>query len=154
MKRLRERKPVAIDPEHMRLLHAEAVEQLELMQTVVEASAQATDFLRSKLDDIAANHWHEYMDVLHMICAHDTTMYTILKQQGMDLREINLAESAERIIPDHKLILPLLTALIRRHHRLNHLFSLRTPIGDYLKESMTTEQEHIAVLVNELDTMY
>lgn len=154
MRRLRERKPVAIDPEHMRLLHAEAVEQLELMQTMVEASAQATDSLRNKLDDMAANHWHGYMDVLHMLCAHDTTMYTALKQQGMDLREMNLSESEERVNPSSLLVLPLITALLRRHRRMDHLFSVRTPMGEYLKESMTMEREHIAVLVTMLDTMY
>lgn len=155
MKRFRDRKPAVLDVEHMKLLHAEAIEQLELMQTAVEASGQATDSLRDDLDDMAANHWHAYMDVLHMICMHDTTMYSVLKKHGMDLRSIDMAESEERqISPSFLLTLLLLGALSRRHHRMQHIFGFRAPMSDYLKESMTMEQEHIASLVTMIDTMY
>lgn len=66
MRKLRTRKPVSFDIDHMRMLHHEAIEQLELMRTAIEAAEQASDRLRDNLDDMSFNHWHAYMDIMHM----------------------------------------------------------------------------------------
>lgn len=50
----------------MRMLHREAIEQLELMRTAIEAAEQASDRLRDNLDEMSFNHWHAYMDIMQM----------------------------------------------------------------------------------------
>lgn len=67
MRKLRLRRPASLDLDHMRLLHHEAIEQLELMRTAIEAAEQASDGMRDNLDEIALNHWHAYMDIIHKI---------------------------------------------------------------------------------------
>jgi hypothetical protein len=67
LRKLRSRKPMSLDLDHMRMLHEEASDQLELMHTVLEAAEQATDIMRDNLDDMALDHWHAYLDVIHMI---------------------------------------------------------------------------------------
>jgi hypothetical protein len=57
---------MSIDLDHMQTLHEEAIEQLELMKTAIEAGEEAKDNMRDSLDNIAVNHWHAYMDVVHM----------------------------------------------------------------------------------------
>ncbi|CQR74181.1 hypothetical protein SOV_23080 [Sporomusa ovata DSM 2662] len=67
MKKLFSRRPLTVDPAHMITLHQEAIEQLELMNTVVEASEHASDGMHDTLTRMAENHWEAYLDVLHMI---------------------------------------------------------------------------------------
>ena len=57
---------MSMDLEHMRMLHTEAIEQLNLMYTTLEAAEQASDTNRDSLDDISVNHWDAYMDIIHM----------------------------------------------------------------------------------------
>ncbi|WP_371381462.1 hypothetical protein [Sporomusa aerivorans] len=67
MKKLFSRRPLAVDPAHMITLHQEAIEQLELMRTAVEASEHASDRMRDTLNTITEAHWEAYMDIIHMI---------------------------------------------------------------------------------------
>ncbi|WP_050769621.1 hypothetical protein [Thermosinus carboxydivorans] len=67
MRKWRERKPLAMDVDHMQLLHQEAIEQLELLHTALDAMEQATGTMRDNLMEMVENHWHAYQDVLHMI---------------------------------------------------------------------------------------
>ena len=67
MKKPFSRRSLAVDPAHMITLHQEAIEQLELMQTTLEASEHASDRMRDTLDMITGTHWESYIDILHMI---------------------------------------------------------------------------------------
>ncbi len=67
MRKTRDRKPSTIDAEHLRMLHEEAIDQLELMRTALEAAEQATGTTRDNLEELVLNHWNVYLDVLHMI---------------------------------------------------------------------------------------
>jgi hypothetical protein len=148
LKRTHVRKPMSMDLEHMGMLHAEAIEQLDLMYTTLEAAEQASDTMRDSLDDISLNHWDAYMDVLHMICMHDETMRSSMKKYNTNIREIQ-DNVGERQFGLHRVfLLFLLLALLRRHRRLEHIFSLRgNPMSDYFQESLTMDREHISNLI-------
>lgn len=139
---------MSMDLEHMGMLHAEAIEQLDLMYTTLEAAEQASDIMRDSLDDISLNHWDAYMDVLHMICMHDEFMRSALKKYDTKIREAQ-DNGGERQFGLHRVfLLFLLLALLRRHRRLEHIFSLRgNPMSDYFQESLNMEREHISNLI-------
>lgn len=155
MRKLRIRRQASLDLDHMRMLHHEAIEQLELMRTAIEAAEQANDGMRDSLDEIALNHWHAYMDIIHMVCMHDQGMSSSMKRYGLKMRD-NEPESEERQSGFQRmLILLLLLALLRRHRRMEYVFGLRGgPMNDYLQESCNMEREHIAELVSMIHNMF
>lgn len=65
MRKARDRRYVTLDIEHMRRLHQEAIEQLELMRTALETAEQANGTMRDSLNNIGLDHWNAYMDVMH-----------------------------------------------------------------------------------------
>jgi hypothetical protein len=67
MRKRIDRRPMPLDIDHMRMLHEEAIEQLESMHTVLDAAEAASGTMRDTLENMVENHWHAYMDVLHMI---------------------------------------------------------------------------------------
>lgn len=145
----RERKPMAVDIDHMKVLNQEAIEQLELMSTALEASELATGTMRDSLDTMVENHWHGYMDIIHMITMHDEDLAITMKKQGTILLDEEDNEYAERqFTANRALLLLLLPALIRRHQRFIHLWALRgSPMIDYFKESMAMEREHTSEII-------
>ncbi len=148
MKKTRDRRPMAVDAEHMRRLHLEACEQLELLRTVLEAVDQASGTARDTLDDMAVDHWNDYLDVLHMISLHDDLMAAVLSKHGMSLRDSDGTDAGQEYGGSRLPLLPLLPALSRRHRRFADVYGWRGhPMGDYLKESMTAEREHMAELI-------
>lgn len=139
---------MTVDTEHMRRLHQEAFEQLELLRTAVEAADQASGTARDTLDDIAVDHWNSYLDVLHMITLHDDLMAAALRKYDMSLRESDGLDSEQEYCGSRLLLLPLLSAMSRRHRRFSDVYGWRgQPQSDYLKESMTAEREHMAELI-------
>ncbi|WP_378956454.1 hypothetical protein [Pelosinus sp. sgz500959] len=154
LKRTQTKKPMSLDLEHIRMLHAEAIEQLDLMYTTLEAAEQANDTMRDRLDDMSINHWDAYMDVTHLICMHDEAMSSAMKKYSTQMREAQ-NDSGERQLGLHRVcLLFLLLALLRHHRRLEHIFSLRgTPMNDYFQESLTMEREHISHLIAMTQTL-
>lgn len=148
MLKKRDRRPMTVDAEHMRRLHLEAFEQLELLRTALEAADQASGTARDTLDDIAVDHWNGYLDVLHMITLHDELMAAVLGKRGMSMRDSDSAEASSEYCGNRLLLLPLLSALSRRHRRFSEVYGGRGhPMSDYLKESMTAEREHMSELI-------
>ncbi|VBB08689.1 Hypothetical protein LUCI_3967 [Lucifera butyrica] len=141
------RKTMVLDAEHMRTLHQESIDQLELMRTVLETAEQASGDMRECLDDMAFNHWQAYMDVLHMVCMHDESMNTTIRKYRLETR--NTIDTVDRSAGLNRGLLLLLTqALLRRHRRFATILGARgTPMDDYLKETLLMEREHIAELV-------
>jgi|GEM_PF-767702 len=148
LKKIHARKPMSMDLEHIGMLHAEAIEQLDLMYTTLEAAEQASDTMRDSLDDMSVNHWDAYMDVIHLICMHDEAMSSSMKRYIPQIRESENA-SGERQFGLHRVsLLFLLLTLLRHHRRLEHIFSLRgNPMNDYFQESLTMEREHLSNLI-------
>lgn len=66
MRNLRERRPATIDIDHIRQLHQEAIDQLELLRTALDAVQNSNGAMRDSLLVMAANNWSSYMDVMHM----------------------------------------------------------------------------------------
>jgi len=148
VKKMPLRKPMSMDVEHMSMLHAEAIEQLDLMATTLEAAEQASDTMRDGLDDISINHWDAYMDIMHLICQHDEAMNSAMKKYSTMIREVT-DNPLERQFSVHRIcVLYLLLTLLRRHRRLEHIYKLRgNPMSDYFQESLTMEREHIGNLI-------
>ncbi|WP_425057801.1 hypothetical protein SCACP_23420 [Sporomusa carbonis] len=154
MRKTYSRRSLAVDPAHMITLHQEAIEQLELMRTVVEASEQANDGMRDTLDNMAENHWEAYMDVMHMLCMHDDNLAAVMKKHGFKMRESEPEDTERQFFGSRLLFLALLIGLIRRHNRFAYYYGLRVnPMGDYLKESMTMEREHMAIMISMVQNM-
>ena len=148
MKKLFSRRPLAVDPAHMITLHQEAIEQLELMRTAVEASEHASDRMRDTLNTITEAHWEAYMDVIHMICMHDDSLAAVMKKHGFKINDNELADTERQVLGSRLLILALLPGLIRRHRRFVYYYGLRTnPMGEYVKESISLEREHLTELI-------
>lgn len=147
--KFRDKKPVTLDLDHMKLLHMEAIDQLELMQSTLEAAEASTGTMRDSLDQMALNHWHAYMDIMHMIALHDDALAAVMTKFGMKMRHDAADEDVERQISARRsLLILLLFALIRRHRRFDRVFSYHVnPMGDYLKDSLTMERDHITELV-------
>lgn len=84
-----------------------------------------------------------------MIALHDDALATVLTKYGMKMRHDTPDEEDEQQIGARRtLLLLLLFALIRRHRRFDRVFSYRaSPMGDYLKESLTMERQHVAQLM-------
>lgn len=154
MRKIRDRRPVPMDFDHMRLLHQEAIEQLELMRSVLESAEHATDIMRDNLDGIAINHWNAYQDVLHMICMHDEPINAIMKKYALK-NDSEIFDSPERQLSMHRsLLLSLADSLLRRHRRIEHIFTMRgNPMTEYLKDSLSMEREHMADLISMMQSM-
>lgn len=150
MKKTRDRRHVSLDIEHMRRLHQEAIEQLELMRTALEAAEQAIGTMRDTLDEMAMNHWAEYLDTVHMISMHDEAMATVINKYEINARETDTADQADQqIFGNHPLLMLLLRALTRRHRRFWDIYGLRgNPMSEYLIQSMIVEREHMAELIS------
>ncbi|BBB92629.1 MAG TPA: hypothetical protein PKA28_03625 [Methylomusa anaerophila] len=142
------RRPTPVDPAHMITLHQEAIEQLELMRSSADAAEHATDSMRDSLDSMTENHWEAYMDVLHMISLHDDSMANSIKKYGLKLRD-NETEENERQWGNRLLLTLLLLGLIRRHRRFVQFYSQRgNPMGEYLRNSLAMEREHLAKFIS------
>ncbi|WP_211289678.1 hypothetical protein SPSIL_032150 [Sporomusa silvacetica DSM 10669] len=155
MKKIFSRRPLTVDPAHMITLHQEAIEQLELMSTVVEASEHASDGMRDTLTRMAENHWEAYLDVLHMICMHEESFAAVMKEHGFTTHDNESVDTEQRqFFGSRLLIMALLLGLIRRHRRFAYFYSLRAnPMGDYIKESVAMEREHIVGMIGMVQNM-
>ena len=143
----RDRKSPTVDVNHMRTLHEEAIEQLELMKTALDAKEESAGTFRDTLDDMAVSHWRAYLDTIHLIIMHDEAMASVVKKYSLTLREQS-DERDERLGTSPVLLTLLLLALIRRHRRIWHIYGWRaSPMGDYLKESLVMERERVAELI-------
>ncbi len=154
MKRPFIRRLLAIDPAHMIMLHQEAIEQLELMHTALEASEHASDGMRDTLTTMAENHWEAYMDILHMICMHDDSLAAVMKKLGFTMGDNEPSDTDRQFLGSRLLVLALLLGLIRRHRRFAYYYGLRSnPMGDYIKESITMEREHLTEMIGMVQNM-
>ncbi|MDF2876474.1 MAG: hypothetical protein K0R22_3157, partial [Sporomusa sp.] len=86
------------------------------------------------------------------ITLHDEAMANVIKKYGLALRDQD-DEADDRLGISSALLTLLLIALIRRHRRIWHIYGWRaSPMGDYLKESLVMEREHVAELITMVQT--
>jgi hypothetical protein len=139
---------MTLDLDYLRTLHAEAIEQLELMQTAIDTAEQSTGTMRDTLDDMATDHWHAYLDVMHMIALHDDAMASTMKKYGMKLRDSEDCDNENSPFSSRLLLGLLLKGLLRRHRRIWTVYGYHgNPMNDYLRESITMEREHMAEMI-------
>lgn len=146
------RKQSPIDADHLRMLHREAVEQLELMRSVYDAACHTFGVYRDNLYNIVLVHWQSYLDIIHMLCMHDEKLNNCMQQVG--LHEEKIAENANTIDSQQSLASRIIPALICRHRRFDYYLTIRgTPMTEYLQVSINREKEHLAQLISILDSM-
>ncbi len=132
----------------MRMLHMEAIEHLELMQTTLKAAEQGTDSMADTLDAISMNHWNSYLDVLHMITMHDAGMNQSIKRFGAVGDRVVDSPGEDQLSIRRVNVIFLTDALLRRHRRMEHVFSMRNdPMAEYRQSSLSIERDHIAHLI-------
>lgn len=154
MRKTLDRRTLPIDLDHMRMLHEEAIEQLDLMHISLESADAANGSMRDTLETMMKTHWQAHMDVLHLICLHDDAVAEALKNQGLPTRDCEVSVPEHLFGPERQFLLLLITALSRHHRRIWHIYGLRgTPMGDYLKDSLETERIHMAQLIAMIDDL-
>ena len=147
MRFIRNRKPIPIDFDHMKTLHEECIEQLELMKVSLEAAQLANYLLRDKLDNIATKHWHTYIDMIHILCMHDEVMNLSMKKIGLDIA-LNDTIVEQQYQTKRILLLGLLRALIRHHQRIIYIYNVDAePTKDYLDESVPLDREYLVNII-------
>ncbi|XER12680.1 hypothetical protein SATMO3_29080 [Sporomusa aerivorans] len=83
-----------------------------------------------------------------MICMHDDSLAAVMKKHGFKINDNELADTERQLLGSRLLILALLPGLIRRHRRFVYYYGLRTnPMGEYVKESISLEREHLTELI-------
>lgn len=79
---------------------------------------------------------------------HDEAMSASMKKYSMRSDEMHDLTGERQFSLQRGFVIYLLLALLRRHNRMEHIFSLRgNPMNDYFQESLTMEREHIAHLI-------
>lgn len=147
------RKPVTLDYDHMKALHEECIEQLELMKGSLKAAQLAGDTMRDRLDDMAQNHWETYLDILHLLSMHDADLGTALEKAGLDLKGSETPVEKEYQLK-RVLILSLTDHLIRRHQRMIYVYIHKSdPTKDYLLASLPLEREYFIDLIEMMHTL-
>lgn len=152
MRFTRSRRLPSLDFDHMKALHEECVEQLQLMNSTLAASNLASGNMRDTLDDIVQAHWNAYIETIHLLCMHDEITNNAIKKIGLDLRVgDDLAEPQYQ--NNRPLISNLVQALSQLHQRMITVYKLHNlPGRDYLKESAEAEQEYVAAMIEMIHT--
>lgn len=153
MKKNRAPKNVAPQAETLRRLHEEAAEQLEMMHPLTEALAKTPDPLRRQLETLLLDHWHAYLEIMHLIVLQDDALYQAMKNFNMDMRQSPLWEQSatpageERQLFFALAVLPfLLYALAARHRYLWRRWDWRDGAAAYFSVSLQMTKDHIAAL--------
>ena len=150
MKYFRSRRQVSVDYTHMKALHEECVEQLELLRDSLRAARCASGATRDRLREMAEAHWSAYIEIVHLIAMHDSQMQQSLSKSSLDL--CNEEDAPERETrPPRCLLERLIALLLRRHRRILYIYRTSgEPMQDYLDESAVVERAYIAALIEML----
>lgn len=147
MKYFRSRRQNSVDYTHMKALHEECVEQLELLRDSLRAMRCANGAPRDRLREMADAHWNAYIEIIHLIAMHDVQLQQALAKSSLDLRGDEEAPERETR-PPRCLLERLIALLLRRHRRILYIYRTNgEPMQDYLEESAVVERAYIAALV-------
>ncbi|MCX7781743.1 MAG: hypothetical protein N2491_12700 [Negativicutes bacterium] len=77
-----------------------------------------------------------------------------MNKQGITLRELQTLKADSHLGTRRHLLLPLISALSRRHRRIWYIYGLRgNPMNDYLQDSLAMERDHMAELTSMIETI-
>ena len=143
----RPRKASAIDFDHIKHLHDECIEQLELMKISLESAQLSNDEVRDQLDSMAQNHWQLYLDTLHILSMHDNDLKESLLKVGLNTRSEQSDQEKEYQVK-RVLLLSLITGLIKRHRRMGYVFSNQnSPAKDFLSIAAPIERDYLVTTI-------
>ncbi|WIW71630.1 hypothetical protein [Anaerosinus gibii] len=143
----RPRKAAAIDYAHVKYLHDECIEQLELMKISLESAQLSNDEIRDQLDYMAQNHWQFYLDTLHLLSMHDNDLKDSLLKVGLNARNTESNQEKEYQVK-RVLLLALTTSLIKRHRRMEYVFSNQNnPAKDFLSLAAPIERDYLVTTI-------
>ncbi len=140
-------KSTVVDYDHIKHLHEECIEQLELMKISLESAQLSNDEIRDQLDAMAQSHWQLYLDTLHLLSMHDNELKLALLQVGLNLRSEDPGQEKEYQIK-RVLLLTLLISLIKRHRRMIYVSTNQNnPAKDFLLAASTIEREYLVTTI-------
>lgn len=133
----RSSRPV-LDTDHLAGLHREAAAVLSLLQSALVCASAADGEIRDTLDTIAQDHLSSYLDLLHTISLHDTTIGTHFSAPPQDTSAAPISRTLRSTLTE---------ALRLRHQRLESLIRAGNSKRFYQDDALTKEKHHLASLV-------
>ena len=128
----------AVDADHLAKLHHEAATVLSLLCSALTCASSADGEIRDILDGIAQDHLTAYLDLLHTISLHDTTIGAYFSAPP----NTNPILSISR-----QLRLQLTEALLLRHERMESFARTENNKRFYQDDTLAKEKEHLSTLV-------
>lgn len=127
-----------LDIDHLIRLHQESASVLSLLVSSLTCASSADGEIRDILDTIAHDHLTAYLDLLHTISLHDTTIGTHFSAPPND----TLTQPLSRALR-----ISLAEALLLRHRRLESLIRTGDSKRFYREDILIREKQHLAELV-------
>lgn len=129
----------AVDTDHLAKLHHEASAVLSLLCSALTCASSADGEIRDMLDTIAQDHLTTYLDLLHTISLHDTTIGSHFSSPP---------NTAPVLSVSRLLRLQLAEALLLRHQRLESLARTESSKRFYQDDTLAKEKHHLSILVH------
>ncbi len=129
----------AVDTDHLAKLHHEAAAVLSLLRSALSCASSADGEIRDMLDMIAQDHLTSYLDLLHTISLHDTTIGNHFSSPPNTTPVLSVSRP---------LRLQLAEALLLRHQRLESLARAEGSKRFYQDDSLDKEKHHLSTLVH------
>ena len=134
----RSSRPV-LDTDHLAGLHQEAAAVLSLLQSALVCASAADGEIRDALDTIAQDHLTAYLDLLHTISLHDTTIGSHFSSPPNAAPALSVSRQLRRLLAE---------ALLLRHQHLESLVRTEVNKRFYQDDTLDKEKYHLSILVH------
>ena len=129
----------AVDTDHLAKLHHEAAAVLSLLCSALTCASSSDGEIRDMLDTIAQDHLTAYLDLLHTISLHDTTIGNHFSSPPNTSPVLSVSRQLRRLLAE---------ALLLRHQRMESLARTESSKRFYQDDMLNKEKEHLSVLVH------
>lgn len=129
----------AVDTDHLAKLHHEAATVLSLLCSALTCASSADGEIRDMLDSIAQDHLTAYLDLLHTISLHDTSIGSHFTVPPNTTPALSISR---------QLRLQLAEALLLRHQRQESLTRTEGTKRFYQDDILAKEKYHLSALVH------
>ena len=128
-----------VDTDHLAKLHHEAATVLSLLCSALTCASSADGETRDMLDTIAQDHLTAYLDLLHTISLHDTSIGNYFTSPP---------NTAPALSVSRPLRLRVAEALLLRHQRQEALSRAEGSKRFYQDDILDKEKHHLSMLVH------
>ena len=129
----------SVDTDHLAKLHREAVDVLSLLSSALMCASSADGEVRDMLDTIAQDHLTAYLDLLHTISLHDTSIGC----------HFSSPPNTSSVLSVDRPLRPILVEALRlRHERLGELARTEGRKRFCQDDILDKEKRHLSLLVH------